>query len=118
MKLNLTSSSFLSFFPCTTSSPEACTTGSYHEAGVDVTFVLSSIFAFFRLRVLIQGVFKRKGKMKLNRTSSFFLSFLPMHDLKSRGRVSEEEKQKETRNKVGYRHKRMKHRAEAHPQPN
>ena len=65
MKLNLTSSSFLSFFPCTTSSPEACTTGSYHEAGVDVTFVLSSIFAFFRLRVLIQGVLKKRSQRDL-----------------------------------------------------
>ena len=60
-----------------------------------------------------------KGKMKLDRPSSFFFPFfLPMHDLKFRRRVSEEEKQKETRNKVGYRHKRMQHRAEAHPQPN
>ena len=65
---------------------------------------------------------KNKSNERKNETGPTFLLlpflFLLMRDCKFRGRAAEEEKQKETRKKVGYRHKRMQHRFEAHPQPN
>jgi hypothetical protein len=62
------------------------------------------------------------GQTKSNETEPDFL-LLPFLSSHARPQVqwsciTEELKQKENKEQVGYRHKRMKHRAEAHPQPN